>query len=575
MDFHTIFGSLLHLLATADTAQQCWIGGTLVYLLLLVILHHKWRDDKRMLGRWQLMALLPLAAAAAHLFIYVAPKWEFYGIYSNYYLIVLLTVLPMLLGRWRIGYRITAVTGGLLIALLGIFSLLTAQHFGNYYSKSYTESFRAAVQDMERTYILKEWKETDFAALEAKYLPRIEEAEKEQNSAKFIDAVSDFLLDLHDGHVWAGYPDDYDPSASAYQMHEYGLCLFPLDSGEVIAVNTAEEVQKLGILNGSIITKWNGKPIKQAIREDSRENGSPVQSNEDFLRTVFLSCTGGDTVEVSYLDDDKEKTVTLSDLGTQYSSVGDTMQAFTQSVEIHSLEELHELNFSTKMLDDKCGYLRVLGEETQSTLQDYLGYLAGNHTWAREMFREKLRDLKNQGMEYLVIDLRNNTGGFDEIGCALTDLLTTEEWYGQGLGIRKNGQYICTSDHGIHGDGEFADLKAVALTNFNCASAGDGTSLYLSRLPNVTLAGMTEPCGCNQETGGNIMLADGLVSIFYPTGLILDENCVPNIDTRADRVSRNPVEVHIPVDMNAAMQLFSLGNDYELEWARQFLETQN
>lgn len=575
MDFHTIFGSLLHLLATADTVQQCWIGGTLVYLLLLVILHHKWRDDKRMLGRWQLMALLPLAAAAAHLFIYVAPKWEFYGIYSNYYLIVLLTVLPMLLGRWRIGYRITAVIGGLLIALLGIFSLLTAQHFGNYYSKSYTESFRAAVQDMERTYILKEWKETDFAALEAKYLPRIEEAENEQNSAKFIDAVSDFLLDLHDGHVWAGYPDDYDPSASAYRTHEYGLCLFPLDSGEVIAVNTAEEVQQLGILNGSIITKWNGKPIKQAIREDSRENGSPVQSNEDFLRTIFLSCTGGDTVEVSYLDEDKEKTVTLSDLGTQYSSAGDTMQAFTQSVEIRSLEELHELNFSTKMLDDKCGYLRVLGEQTQSTLQDYLGYLAGNHTWAREMFREKLRDLKNQGMEYLVIDLRNNTGGFDEIGCALTDLLTTEEWYGQGLGIRKNGKYICTSDHGIHGDGEFADLKVVALTNFNCASAGDGTSLYLSRLPNVTLAGMTKPCGCNQETGGNIMLADGLVSIFYPTGLILDENCVPNIDTRADRVSRNPVKVHIPVDMNAAMQLFSLGNDYELEWARQFLETQN
>ena len=575
MDFQTIFGSLRHLLATADTVQQCWIGGTLVYLLLLVILHHKWRDDKRMLGRWQLMALLPLAAAAAHLFIYVAPKWDFWGIYSNYYLIVLLTVLPMLLGRWRIGYRITAVIGGLLIALLGFFSLLTVQHFGNYYSKSYTESFRAAVQDMERTYILKEWKETDFAALEAKYLPRIEEAENEQNSAKFIDAVSDFLLDLHDGHVWAGYPDDYDPSASAYQTHEYGLCLFPLDSGEVIAVNTAEEVQKLGILNGSIITKWNGKPIKQAIREDSRENGSPVQSNEDFLRTIFLSCTGGDTVEVTYLDEDKEKTVTLSDLGTQYSPAGDTMQAFTQSVEIHSLEELQELNFSTKMLDDKCGYLRVLGEETQSTLQDYLGYLAGNHKWAREMFREKLRDLKNQGMEYLVIDLRNNSGGFDEIGCALTDLLTTEEWYGQGLGIRKNGQYICTSDHGIHGDGEFADLKAVALTNFNCASAGDGTSLYLSRLPNVTLAGMTEPCGCNQETGGNIMLADGLVSIFYPTGLILDENCVPNIDTRADRVSRNPVEVHIPVDMNAAMQLFSLGNDYELEWARQFLETQN
>ena len=198
----------------------------------------------------------------------------------------------------------------------------------------------------------------------------------------------------------------------------------------------------------------------------------------------------------------------------------------------------------------------------------------GNHKWTREVFRERLNELKSQGMQYLVVDIRGNMGGLDEIGCSLCDLLTDEEWFGQGLGIRKNGQYTCVSPHGIHGTGEFADLPVVALTNYNCVSAGDGTALYLSKLPNVTLAGITDPCGCNQETGGMCVLSGGVVSIGFPTGLIVDENSVPNVETKADRISRNPVEVRIPFDTDAALKIFRDGEDYELDWAVDYLEKQ-
>ena len=80
------------------------------------------------------------------------------------------------------------------------------------------------------------------------------------------------------------------------------------------------------------------------------------------------------------------------------------------------------------MLDDKCGYLRLTCEATDDGLYDiFVGYMTGNHAKAREMFREKLRDLKAQGMEYLVIDLRNNQGGYDEIANALCDLFAAED----------------------------------------------------------------------------------------------------------------------------------------------------
>ena len=161
--------------------------------------------------------------------------------------------------------------------------------------------------------------------------------------------------------------------------------------------------------------------------------------------------------------------------------------------------------------------------------------------------------------------------GLDEIANALCDLLTTEDQDHYGVGIRRNGSYKLTSVHGIHADGEFADLQVVALTNFGCLSAGDGASLYLSSLPNVTLAGITDPYGCNQEAGGISILSGGEVFVSYPVGLVLDGNGDPNIDTRADRISRNPVEERIPLDYDAAMQIFRDHTDYELNWAMAYL----
>ena len=116
------------------------------------------------------------------------------------------------------------------------------------------------------------------------------------------------------------------------------------------------------------------------------------------------------------------------------------------------------------------------------------------------------------------------------------------------------------------------DLKVIALTNYNCVSAGDGTSLLLSKLENVTLAGITDPSGCDQEIGGFSVLSGGMVIVSFPTGLVLDEDGKPNIDTAADRVSRDPVEVRIPFDYDAAMKIFRDKEDYELDWAVKYVE---
>jgi hypothetical protein len=177
-------------------------------------------------------------------------------------------------------------------------------------------------------------------------------------------------------------------------------------------------------------------------------------------------------------------------------------------------------------------------------------------------------------MEYLVVDMRNNVGGCGPIGYELCSLLSDKDIYAMGLGVRKNGGYKRLTTQMIRSDGEFADLKVVVLTNCQCISAGDSTALCLSRLPNVTLAGITDPNGSGQITGGCCVLSDGIVSVNYPIGLTLNENDEPDIDTRADRISRDPVEVRIPLDYDAAMRIFRDKEDYELDWAVKYLENE-
>ena len=62
------------------------------------------------------------------------------------------------------------------------------------------------------------------------------------------------------------------------------------------------------------------------------------------------------------------------------------------------------------------------------------------------------------------------------------------------------------------------------------------------------------------------------MTVGYPSGLVMDGNGDPNIDTRADRISRDPVEERIPLDYDAAMKMFRDKEDYELDWAVNYLE---
>ena len=206
---------------------------------------------------------------------------------------------------------------GLVTCVFGFYYLGMVPHQFNHAKESYTESFHSFVQDMDKYYVLKEWKEVDFAALEEKYMPLVREAQQDQDEEKFADAVMMFCCELHDGHIHVGTDDEDRLGCASYTLsykpREYGLAMVQLDNDDVIAVCTTDAVHSLGIEDGTVITKWNGKDILQALAEDVPDLGMSVRENADRVAAMVLSGIGGDTVEVSFLDENGiEQTAVLN-----------------------------------------------------------------------------------------------------------------------------------------------------------------------------------------------------------------------------------------------------------------------
>lgn len=173
----TIFGSLLHRLFTSNIEHLIWFGAVVVIMIILAVLHHRWKGDDRKMRLWRMLCLIPPVIAAVHAFIYLRGYTQFVFGYFPLYVIALFALLPIPFAKRKIGYKITAVIVGLVTCAFGFYFLGLSPYYFNHSREGYTESFHSLVQDMDRYYILKEWKEVDFSALEEKYMPMVREAE--------------------------------------------------------------------------------------------------------------------------------------------------------------------------------------------------------------------------------------------------------------------------------------------------------------------------------------------------------------------------------------------------------------
>lgn len=543
----------------------------------LTVLHVVLVKKKKSLKVWRILCLIPLVVCLVHFaFCHLRGGWGytlfFYGI--PYLTAGVIAVWQFFSGR-KHGYRVMTVLVYLsvvasILTVISVAGMVSSIH--NFTAMNYTEAFRAVVDTMQEEYVLSEWKEIDYEALEAEILPMVEQAEQEQDAAAYNIALMTYCYRFYDAHVQYNIEDEQvmEEVCDRLAGNDYGFSMITLDNGDTIAVLAEGEgaAFQAGIHDGTVITKWNGVAVEEAKKEvECIYPGMltfPVAENEAYMQTIFLAGTGEEENTITFLDDNgKEQTAVIPSLGSYRQRLETAIKAFYHS-------EIPDENFSARMLTEECGYLRISSEIIQPFSPGYS--MTGDYTKLASLLDESLEDLRKEGMTKLIIDLRNNIGGSDDIGAAVASLFAEEEYFSHANGIYEDGVYTSVDACVVPANGKFADVEVVVLVNAECCSAGDGMAENFSRLPNVTIMGITTSTGVDQNVGGLCNMPDSQSTIGYPNGPVLDENNEPRIDTRADRVTRIPLDVHIPLTEAAAEIIFGGDGDYELEYAIQYLE---
>lgn len=464
--------------------------------------------------------------------------------------------------------------GGAVTYFVVIILLVQNTYVTDYSELGWAESFSCMIDTMSESYVSRNYKNIDFEGLKTKFVPMVKEAEKNNDKKAFAKVLLEYQYEFYDSHIWFAQNSDILNQAEEELVgNDYGLSMYQLNSGDTIAIMVEEDSQaeKVGIHNGTVIKEWNGVAVDEAMQDVRCLDywyQFEVLENEALMKPIFLAGQGGETVTVTFISDDgSTKNVQLDSMGSYKSRESAVLNHF------YSRNRISDDNLSCKMLNQDVGYLRITREHYGDEMYDIWTYVVGKHKKVYDEIDAKLHELSYNGMKYLVIDLRNNGGGYEQISDAVASLFADRRLTNK-TGIERNGNIIPITKFHTFDEGKWKELPVVVLVNDAAVSSGDVLTHLLSQCPNVTVMGITSSSNSAQTVGGCCYLSGDMFEIYYPIINSLDENNEV-LEVTADRQARVGFDLRIPVDYDAAMLIFSDSEkDYELDYAVDYLYKQ-
>ncbi len=261
---------------------------------------------------------------------------------------------------------------------------------------SYTEAFDGMVEKFRNEYAFTAYKGIDWDAKIAEFRPRFEDADANGDVEIYEFALRDFLWSIPDGHVSMPFTDITFSRFQEETAGGIGIAIRELDDGRTI-VNFLTEggpAAEAGIEMRAEILELNGQPVGDVINETIPWS-SPFSTN-DFKRLQqlryalrFLLDT---EVEVTYQNpgDSEPTTVTLTAVpepaSFSFSSFNRGLTGFELPVEYEPI--------------DGTNYALV-------RITDFLD----NERLTIDLWERMITTIQNQGIEGIIIDMRNNGGG--------------------------------------------------------------------------------------------------------------------------------------------------------------------
>ncbi len=548
-------------------------------IVILFILHHFLKEHRKI---WAGLTLIPLTVYLIYMSqVYYKGDMELtierYTIFGVISLFIALWGLAVLLKRSFVAYGVIISVFSvvlLFIEIVLIWAVLLRPNVGNYSKLGWTDSLNCAIDYMEQEYVLNDWKQIDYGMLREKYIPRMQEIEESGDENAYIYLLYEFTNEFHDGHV--SVRGDFSTRStvmSQFAGNDFGLSMFRCSTGEVIAVLVDSESSciEYGIHDGTVITKWDGIPVDEAAEKVLCLDASyefKTWENIHIAQPIFLAGQGGDEVEVTFINDaGDEKTVTLTAKGDYYNRRTAALDI------IYDSNVIQGENYSNRIINENIGYIRI-NEEEYST-DPWFNTKCTLSSFSKEIYEDlyrRLEAMKKEGVDRIILDLRNNNGGYGFESRTVASLFVDGDIPCK-LQYDKDGKAIVASTvKPIENQGPFSDMKVVVLVNGETCSAGELMTYYLANAENVIIVGSTSTWGAAQSTGGSAILTDSKYSIRFPILPETDENGLPCVDVGADYHTRIEMDYVVEYDLNEAVNLFEHPeNDYVLEKAIDYI----
>lgn len=307
---------------------------------------------------------------------------------------------------------------------------------------------------------------------------------------------------IQDG-ILKGYVDGLDDVYSVYYNEEETKALQESTSGEYYGV-------------GAVLTEdaTTGVVTIVEVYEDSPAEKAGLKAEDILYKVDDTEVTGMDLSKVvSYIKGDEGTDVTLTVIrGNQSDEI--ELIATRAKIEAHTV--------SYKMLEDKIGYIKVTEFDTVTTQQ----------------YTDALDDLESQGMERLIVDLRNNPGGNVSTVCDMLDRMLPEGLivYTQDKDGNKNE---ATSDE----ENQFTK-PLVVLMNGNSASASE---IYAGAIQDYGLGKIvgTQSYGKGVvqqifDLGDNTSLKITIADYYTPNGRNINgQGITPDVEVEYEKDENN------------------------------------
>lgn len=463
----------------------------------------------------------------------------------------------------KIYFIIAAIALSILVLASFVLLQRNRQPEEDFSGLTWTQAFMKLNETLSREYAFTEWKDICWQPLCDKYLPQIESAQSKDSFEDYYIALRAYINEIPDGHVKISGIADID---NKYIGGGFGFAVAQLDDGRVIVswLDPSGPAQSAGLRVGDELAQWNGLPVAAAVEAVSTifaVNSATYENVKQKQLAYLVRAPLGAEVKLTLID---SRSVTLTAYDDEKLSFKKNYPSAVVSDKLRDMvlgnenpDPEPEGVVEKKMLDGNILYIKVWA------LLDLDLKQTGKPESTLGLLREAVACANENQCAGMILDLRNNAGGLDELAAGMLGLFYGEKTLYE---YQKYGDDLTALF--IEPEAQRFSGKIIALVNSQCISSGEGVAFGIKNLSNGETLGFYGTNGSFGMAGAKIKMPGG-ITVDYPYGQSLDKDKNIQIDSRNGIGGVSP-SIRIPMTAENAIGIAN-GKDVELEEAVKIL----